>query len=586
MPAPATSASPRTAPVARLRAERVDYLEWGAYRNRSEGVRTMDGRMPTMSGRARRLARRRLLAGGATLAGLALAACGGGESTSSSSAPSSPAAGATGVTGAGTAAAAGGKEGGNLVVAAFADVSGLDPHTTTADDLGLRSTSMFESLVTQNDQLKYVPALAESWSNSPDGVEWTFKLRPGVTFHDGTPLTAAAVKENFDRVLNPQNALASRTVLLFVKEVQVVDDLTVKFVHSQPDAAALANAGSLTIASPAAFKARSAKEWAQAPVTTGPFKFKEWLPDDRVVVERFDGYWGGRAKLDTITFKVIRDENARLTAVRAGEVDFVPRISYSLLSVVEKDRSVQVVETIPFFRTYFGIGNRPKLADPRVRQAIVRYGCPRERILKDVFFGHGEVAVGPVPSPSEWFVDYTRLVSFDPKKAQSLLAEAGVKDLSFEVIFPSGDPPLVDALTIWQSALKDIGLTMKLNAMDNAAFLKTILEPSGDYDMCFAPSQGPIGDFQVVRGTHRSTGGANISHTNNSKVDVLIDQAQATLDFAKRKELYDQAFRLVIEDSKQYYVTFYPTFRVLSKRVKGYGKENATYYRFNNVTVL
>jgi ABC-type transport system substrate-binding protein len=90
----------------------------------------------------------------------------------------------------------------------------------------------------------------------------------------------------------------------------------------------------------------------------------------------------------------------------------------------------------------------------------------------------------------------------------------------------------------------------------------------------------------VIRGTHRSTGGANISHNKNPNLDVLIDKAQATLDFAQRKQIYDQAFHLVIDDSKQYYVTFYPTYRVLSKRVSGYEKANSTFYRFNNVTVL
>src|SRR5207253_1581127 len=163
--------------------------------------------------------------------------------------------------------------------------------------------------------------------------------------------------------------------------------------------------------------------------------------------------------------------------------------------------SVQVVETIPNFRTYFGIGNRPKFQDKRVRQAIVRYGCPRQKILETVFQGHGEIAVGPVPSVSEWYIDYKNLVYYDPAKAKSLLQEAGVTNLSFDAIFPSGDPVLVDSLTIWQAALKDIGVTMNLSSVDNSAFVPKIIAPDGDYDLCFAPSQGPIGDFQVIRGT-------------------------------------------------------------------------------------
>ena len=127
---------------------------------------------------------------------------------------------------------------------------------------------------------------------------------------------------------------------------------------------------------------------------------------------------------------------------------------------------------------------------------------------------------------------------------------------------------------------------MNLTSMDNSAFIPKIIAPGGDYDMCFAPSQGPIGDFQVIRGTHLSTGGANISHNNNPALDVLITKAQATLDNAARKKIYDEAFKMVIDDSKQYYVTFYPNFRVMSARVKGYTKDTATFYRFANTTVL
>ena len=480
-----------------------------------------------------------------------------------------------------------GKAGGTLNVAAFADVLSLDPHTNTADDLALRTTSLFEGMVTQDENLHFVPSLAESWQASADAVEWTFKLRQGITFHDGTPCDAAAVKANFDRVSDPQNALLIKaSALTFFKDIQVIDPLTVKITNTQPDGAALANVGSLPILSPTAFKAMDAKAFGQKPVGTGPFKFKEWAPDDHITLDRFDGYWKGKAKLDSIVFKIIGDENTRLTAVKTGEIDFVPRISLPLLAPLQKDSSVQVIETIPAFRTYFGIGSHPKFQDQRVRQAVVRYGCPRADILKQVYLGHGEIAVGPVPSVSEWYIDYSSLVAYDPEKAKGLLQQAGVSNLNFDAIYPAGDTTLSDALTVWQSALKGIGVTMNLSSMDNGAFLKLILDKAADYDLCFAPSQGPIGDFQVIRATHRTGGGANISHNSDPAMDALIDKAQATLDFNARKQLYDQAFRLAIDDSKQYYVTFYPTYRVLSKRVSGYTKDNSTFYRFNNVTVL
>ncbi|MGI8553230.1 MAG: ABC transporter substrate-binding protein, partial [Dehalococcoidia bacterium] len=327
--------------------------------------------------RSRRLRRRQLLitatVGGVSLTGLAAIGCGGSNSKSTSSNGSaSGGATASGTqvrVGGGTpslssggaatqaAVAGAGKPGGTLNVAAFADVNSLDPHTPTADDLSLRSTSLFEGLATQDESLKYGPSLAESWQASPDAVEWTFKLRSGIKFHDGTACDAAAVKANIERVNDPKNALTARTLLVFYKDSQVIDPLTIKITHSQPDGAALANIGGLAIVSPTAFTSMPAKDFGQKPVGTGPFKFKEWAPDDHITVTRFEDYWGGKAKLDAINFKIIADENTRLTAVRTGEIDFVPRISLPLLTSLQSDKSVQVVETIPVFRTYFGIGN-------------------------------------------------------------------------------------------------------------------------------------------------------------------------------------------------------------------------------------
>lgn len=544
----------------------------------------------------RRTSRRKLLgsvvAGGAGLTALAITGCGDDDKGDATSPNGSPAAtatqGATTTTEATKPAADTGKPGGNLVVTAFADAATMDPHasTATADDLGLRSTSLFEAFTQQDDQLTYTPSLAEKWDTSADGVEWTFHLRKGVTFHDGTPFNAEAAKANYDRVADAKNALGARTFLVYFKEAQVIDEYTLKLVHSQGDAAVLANAGSIPMVSPTAFGAKSKEDFGKAPVGTGPFKFKEWTRDDHFTVVRNDDYWGPKPKLDSITFQVIRDENARTAAVRTGTADFIPRVSYSLLPALQKDSSVTVIETIPSFRTYFGIGNRPKFQDKRVRQAIVRYGCPRQKILDTAFQGHGEIAVGPVPSVSEWYIDYTKQVYYDPAKAKSLLQEAGASNFSFEAIYPAGEPVLVDSLTIWQAALKEIGVTMTLTSMDNSAFLPKILDAAGDYDMCFAPSQGPMGDFQVIRATHLSTGSANISHNNNADLDTLIQKGQATLDPKARKEIYDQAFQLVIDDAKQYYVTFYPNYRVLSKRVKGYTKDHATFFKFENTTVL
>lgn len=532
------------------------------------------------------LSRRRLLqatgVGTVGALGWAVAGCGDdddGDSGGNNTPGSSPQTGTTATT-------EPAKQGGDFVVGVFADPNSLDPHSAHGDEQGIRLQNVFESLTTQDNNLSYVPSLAEEYSPNDDGTVWTFTIREGVRFHDGTILDADGVKLNFDRVMDTANALALRSLLRVLDRVEVVDERTVRFYHTQPDAAALANIGSLPLISAAQIKDKTADEIGKNPIGTGPFKFGEWKPDDRIQIVRFDDYWNGAPSLDSITYRVIRDETTRITAIRAGEVDFLPTVPYPLLPVLQGDKAVQIVQTIPNFRTYFGIGSHPKFNDVRVRQAIVRYGCPREDILKTAYLGYGEVAVGPVPSVSEWYVDYTDLVYYDAKRAQELLQEAGVTGLTFDVIYPAGTQTLVDALTVWQSALADIGVTMNLKALDNAAFLQQIVAPEGDYDVCFAPSQGAIGDFQVLRVTHHSTGSSNISHnTDDPELDVLIDKAQGTLDFTQRKAIYDDAFHIIIDDSKQYYVTFYRNFRGLSARVRGYTEAESTYYKFHTVSL-
>ena len=197
----------------------------------------MNERQGALTGTTKTSRRRVLeatLAGGAGLAALTLVGCGDDDSSSGSSPASSA-----------DATPEAGKPGGNLIVTAFADATTMDPHQSTSDDLSLRSTSLFEALAQQDEKLVYGPALAESWETSADGAEWTFKLRTGVVFHDGTPFNAAAAKANYDRVLDTKNALTARSALVFLKEAQVVDDYTIKLVHTQTDAAVLANAASL-----------------------------------------------------------------------------------------------------------------------------------------------------------------------------------------------------------------------------------------------------------------------------------------------------------------------------------------------------
>ncbi len=194
--------------------------------------------------------------------------------------------------------------GGTLIFAAGADPDSLDPQNTQSNPGEQVNRMMYDNLVRFNTKMQIEPALAESWTQSADGLIWTFKLRKGVRFHDGTPFDAKAVKYLFDRVLGDDKPFKASLYTPFVQGAQVVDDNTVRVTLKQPFAAFLFrlahSAGG--IVSPAAHQ-KWGKDLALHPAGTGPFKFVEWVKGDRVVVERNDAYWGGRPLLDRVTVK-------------------------------------------------------------------------------------------------------------------------------------------------------------------------------------------------------------------------------------------------------------------------------------------
>jgi len=208
-----------------------------------------------------------------------------------------------------------------IVVAQYADVISLDPQDTNDNASYGPEKLMFEGLVGFNEKMEMVPQLAERWEASPDATTFTFYLRKGVKFHDGTPFNAEAVKYNFDRVTNPDNKLKRYGLYRIIAKTEVVDEYTVKFTMSEPFGAMLATfahpAGG--IVSPAAAKqGEQAKEFGKKPVGTGPYRFVEWIPGDHLLVEKFDGYWNPEAgaKVDQILIKPVPEAGTRITCSR------------------------------------------------------------------------------------------------------------------------------------------------------------------------------------------------------------------------------------------------------------------------------
>src|SRR5437660_4479372 len=282
--------------------------------------------------------------------------------------------------------------GGTLTFATGADPDSLDPQNTQSNPGEQVNRMMHENLVRFSAKMQLEPALAESWLASKDGLTWTFKLRKGVKFHDGTPFDAKAVKYFFDRVLGDEKPFKASLYTPVVQGAEVIDDSTVRVILKQPFGAFLFimahSAGA--IVSPAAHQ-KWGKDLALHPVGTGPFKFVEWMKGDRVTMERNDGYWGGAPNLDRVLVKTVREDQARVLSLEAGDADLIVNIPTEEIPRLKKDPRI-TVQPSPTARALFIAINVKKkpFDDVRVRQAL-NYAVNRDAIVKELFKNKAQV---------------------------------------------------------------------------------------------------------------------------------------------------------------------------------------------------
>src|SRR5262245_36922476 len=320
---------------------------------------------------------------------------------------------------------------GTLVVGLVAEPVNLDPAQVTDLNSTRVGRRIVETLVTYPEEsTQVVPGLAESWTIARDGLTYTFKLRKGIKFHDGTPFDAEAVKFSIERQINPEHPFNKLGKYPFagyffgnVKAVEVVAEDTVQFVLKEPRASFLAvlTAGAASIVSPTAVRKHGA-DYALTPVGTGPFKFVQWDRGQRVVLEKNPAYWKFPVKLDRVVYRPIVEDQARLTELLTGSLDLIVGVPPDFVGQLETGGKVSVLRQVGAHVWYLGINNQKKpFDDKRVRQAM-NYAVNKEAIVRDVLKGTGAMSVGPV-LPKTWGAEGAlKPYPYDPERAKKLLA--------------------------------------------------------------------------------------------------------------------------------------------------------------------
>jgi len=473
-----------------------------------------------------------------------------------------------------------------LVVGQIAEPKSLDPSTVTAVNDFRIVMNIYDGLVRYTDgKLEVEPALAKSWDISSDGTVYTFNLRSGIKFHDGSDFNADAVKFNFDRMLNkdhPYHNTGPFPLSFFfsaIKSVDVVNANTVKFTLNEPYAPFLSNLAYPTglIVSPAGVK-KHGKDFGRNPSGTGAFKFKEWKSNERVVVDKNSGYWDGKAGTDAVVFRPITDANTRVAEMLSGGIDMMVEVPPASLSKFGGSKFSVVEQAGP--HVWFLILNAKEgpFANKKVRQAA-NYAINKQAIVNDVLEGTAAIAAGPTPPAFAWaYNNSLQPYPYDPAKAKALIKEAGVEGAKLTFYVTEGGSGMLDPVamgTAIQADLKAVGFDVEIKTFEWNSFLGEVnpgLEGKADMaEMAWMTNDPDTLPFLALRTeSWPDKGGFNSGYYSNPKVDDLLNKARSSTDQAERAKLYQEMQEIVQEDAPWVFVANWKQNAVTSNKVSNF----------------
>nr|WP_206529860.1 glutathione ABC transporter substrate-binding protein [Brevibacillus sp. SYP-B805] len=478
--------------------------------------------------------------------------------------------------------------GGTLVIAELSDATQLDPHKgTDIPSANVYHGKIYEGLVTQDKNMEIQPALATEWKKIDD-VTWEFKLRQGVTFHDGTPFTADAVKKTFARVLDKETASPRASLFKMIKEVKVIDDYTVQIITEYPFSPLLSNLAhySAGIISPKAIEQYGLK-LGQHPAGTGPFKFESWTPGQEIVLVKNENYWGNKAKVDKVVFKVVPEDATRMAMIEAGEAHLAEPVPVNDVERVQSSPNAKLYRSDALGVDYIGFNLKKKpFDDVRVRQAI-SYAIDVDAILKGVYNNVGTKATGPM-GPAVWGHNPNlKPYEYNINKAKELLAEAGYPNGFNTTIWTNDNKERQNLAEVVQSQLKGIGINVEIKVVEWGAYLEGTAK--GEQDMYILGWSNMTGDADYNQyflfHTEAQGNPGNRSFYSNPEVDKLIDAGRRETDPEKRKAIYAKAQEIEMNDAPMVFIRNDQDLVAAGKNVNGFWMHPSGIMMLNDVTI-
>ncbi len=467
-----------------------------------------------------------------------------------------------------------------LVFAQGADPRGLDPAFVDDGESAKVIANVYDGLLKyKSDSTELEPALATEWNISEDGKVYTFKLREGVKFHDGTEFNADAVKFSIDRQL-PPNRTDDMPYASFtfgpVEKVEVVDKNTVKIILTEaytPFLSNLAMALAAPIVSPAAVKQHGDK-FIENPVGTGPFKFVKWDKSQSIQLEKNNEYWGEKAKVDKLIFQFTKENSVRATQLMTGAVDIIDGVDSNNVAEIEKAGAVMAEDEGMNINYMAFNAARAPFNDSKLRQAI-SHAIDREELVKYLYQGYAKVANSYMPSFIPGFNDKIVPYEYNPEKSKALLKELGKENLEVKMVVYSNPRPynpagqkLAEAI---QGYLLKVGIKSKIDVYTWTEYKQKLIQ--GEGDILFYGWTGDNGDpdnFLSLLDSNEIESSLNAAKYKNEQVDKLLKEARGTANGPARDKIYQDIQEILTKDAAWLPISNAKSMAAHSKKITGF----------------
>lgn len=473
-------------------------------------------------------------------------------------------------------------QGGTFITLGHQEVASLSPEASGPTVQWVAITQIHNGLYELNPDLELVPVLAESYEPSEDGLTYTFKLREGVTFHNGDPFTSADVKYTYDWIMNEENASTRIANFGLVESVEAPDDYTIVVTLTEPDVTFMVGVAP-TFIYPSEYHAEIGEpEYTANPVGTGPFKLLEWNAQQRTLLEAYDDHFRGRPNFDQFQLDVVPEAGGRLAALESGLADN----SIWALNAEDNTKLVEsgdftYYETLNVAVNHFPLNNNHAvLSDRAVRRAMM-HAIDREAIAQDIFQGQAVVATSNLsPKIEKYYNADVVMYDYNPDTARQLLEEAGwvegddgirEKDgqkLTFTCVTITGDSQRRPEAEIAQQQFQEVGIDMQLQEATVDIILDAMVDGSMEASL-FNWTYGGSDGEPDARDTLMTGGANNFSNFSNERVDELLVEGVTELDEEMRIEIYKEIQAIVAEEVPFLYLLYFTGFSFYAENIMG-----------------